>query len=162
MSNAPPPVKLQLHRVVVSVELYVLAADEGSARVLGKEHAHEEVGYDHTQTRVELITSLYGVPTERLDDMPFGGPEGDDRTMREVLTGVVPRTETRCRCGYRFGRGSHPCHGHAYLCGKPAKRRDIPAFANGLPSTGPTPGAYETFACDECWAQHNRGTRTGA
>lgn len=57
-----------------------------------------------------------------------------------------------CRCGWD-GEGSHPCHYNGYACRRPAQRRLI-GYPTALAGTQMKVGAYETFACDECWAEH--------
>jgi len=56
-----------------------------------------------------------------------------------------------CRCGWNR-QGDHPCHGKGYTCRKPAKSRFVarPACLSG---SQPKFGAYETFACDQCWEE---------
>lgn len=54
-----------------------------------------------------------------------------------------------CRCGH-VGGDPHPCHGQAYKCRKPASRRFM-AYPTCLSGVQMKLGAYETWACDECW-----------
>lgn len=54
-----------------------------------------------------------------------------------------------CRCGH-VGGEPHPCHGAKYTCRKPATRRFI-AYPTALAGMQPKLGAYETWACDDCW-----------
>lgn len=61
-----------------------------------------------------------------------------------------------CRCGHDIkSEEQHPCHGLAYACKKPATSRFVTypvCVAGGQPKLG----AYETWACDECWEQFKK------
>lgn len=59
--------------------------------------------------------------------------------------------EEACRCGH-VGGEPHPCHGKNYTCRRPARRRYI-AHPTALAGTQLKLGAYETWACDKCWAR---------
>lgn len=56
-----------------------------------------------------------------------------------------------CRCGYT-GEGPHPCRGKEYRCKKPATSRFV-AQPTCLAGAQMKLQAYETWACDECWAE---------
>lgn len=56
-----------------------------------------------------------------------------------------------CRCGYT-GEGDHLCH-RCHI--KPGSRRFV-AYPTALAGAQPKLGAYETNACDECWAQYTQ------
>ena len=63
--------------------------------------------------------------------------------------------ETECRCGWN-GMGEHPCHNNGYTCRKPAKIRFISTGPVALPGMQLKVGAYDTYACDECWREFSR------
>ena len=58
-----------------------------------------------------------------------------------------------CRCGHS-GPDPHPCHGNAYRCRKPAKRRFYAPRIVGLAGVQMKVETSETWACDECWQKH--------
>jgi len=66
-------------------------------------------------------------------------------------------TETTCRCGHEaHAVGStatpHPCHGKGYTCpNQPTKPRFVSTGPAALAGMQMKVGAYQTFACDECW-----------
>lgn len=57
-----------------------------------------------------------------------------------------------CRCG-RATETEHPCHGDGYTCPNPGTRRVL-TYPTCLAGAQFKLGAYETWACDECWATH--------
>lgn len=57
-----------------------------------------------------------------------------------------------CRCGWD-GQGEHPCHHGGYACGRPSKPRLVLLGWSRLPGMQLKASAYETFACDEHWAE---------
>lgn len=62
-------------------------------------------------------------------------------------------TPKKCRCGHEEGgKAPHPCHGFGYTCGQPAQRRMVATGPAVLPGVQPKLSAYETWACDVCWA----------
>lgn len=58
-----------------------------------------------------------------------------------------------CRCGHS-GDGPHPCHFNGYTCRAPATSRFIATPGTSLAGMQMKVGAYETFACDECWEKY--------
>lgn len=62
-----------------------------------------------------------------------------------------------CRCGHT-GDGPHPCHGHRYRCGQLGERRFV-TYPTALSGAQMKLGAYETWACDACWAEYQKKTR---
>lgn len=65
----------------------------------------------------------------------------------------------RCRCGHEGGE-LHPCHGKAYTCRAPAKRRFYAPRFVALAGVQMKFQVSETWACDRCWAWFLE--RTGA
>ena len=59
-------------------------------------------------------------------------------------------TSKSCRCGHS-GVGDHPCHGEGYSCKSEGKARFVPMRAS-LSGMQIKSGAYQTWACDSCWA----------
>ena len=62
----------------------------------------------------------------------------------------------RCRCGHEDG-DPHPCHGRAYTCRKPATHRIYAPYVTCLAGVQMKLGAYDTWACDECWSEFHDG-----
>lgn len=61
-------------------------------------------------------------------------------------------SDSLCRCGHPTASTDvpHPCHGKGYTCRAPATSRLV-AAPTCLAGAQMKLGAYETWACDECW-----------
>lgn len=61
----------------------------------------------------------------------------------------------KCRCGHTGMPEEHPCHGRGYTCRKEAAPRLV-AYTTALAGMQLKLGAYQTWACDECWADYTK------
>lgn len=61
-----------------------------------------------------------------------------------------------CRCGHG-GVGDHPCHARGYSCRRPAQHRIYAPYLACLAGAQFKLGAYDTWACDECWGEFTKG-----
>ena len=57
-----------------------------------------------------------------------------------------------CRCGAASRAPTHPCHGKAYGCRRPAKQRFYDPRTVGLAGAVLKYAVHDTWACDDCWA----------
>ena len=68
-------------------------------------------------------------------------------------------TTKPCRCGHTGDDATHPCHGKGHTCGAPAVRRFITTGPAHVAGAQIKFAAYDTFACDACWAAYQATTR---
>lgn len=67
----------------------------------------------------------------------------------------MPNVE-ECRCG-RKTETEHKCHGMGYTCPREGAERLYGLHISSLAGAQMKFGAYETFACDECWETYMKG-----
>lgn len=65
-------------------------------------------------------------------------------------------TDSPCRCGYKPGDPFHPCHHGGYTCKKPGVERYVPLGLAALPGMQMKMSVYQTWACDQHWAEYRR------
>ena len=58
-----------------------------------------------------------------------------------------------CRCGHS-GPNPHPCHGFAYTCRQPSRRRFYGAELTALAGMQMKCQVSSTWACDACWERY--------